>query len=85
MLHFTDAGVASCYDVAQCVLETLQRSNVAPAGAAVLPVDSNAYPRPVRRPRVSVLDKHAGWGAIEITPLHWRVGVAASTLELLHA
>ncbi len=85
VLHFTDAGVASWYDVAECVLETLRGANAAGADAAVLPVDSSAYPRPARRPRVSLLDKHAGWDALGITPVHWRTGVAASTLELLHA
>lgn len=85
VLHFTDAGVVSWYDVAQCVLETLQQANVAGAGAAILPVDSSAYPRPAQRPRLSLLDKHAGWDALGITPTHWRAGVAASTLELLDA
>lgn len=55
------------------------------AGVAVVPVDSNAYPRPARRPRVSLLDKHAGWDALGVSPVHWRLGVAALTLELLHA
>ena len=85
VLHFTDAGVASWYDVAECVLEALQRSGVAGAGAAVVPVNSSAFPRPARRPRVSLLDKHSGWAALGSTPAHWRAGVIASTHELIHA
>jgi dTDP-4-dehydrorhamnose reductase len=85
ILHFTDAGVASWYDVAECVLETLQKAGAAGSGAAVLPVDSDTFPRPARRPRVSILDKHFSWSVLDITPVHWRNGVSASTLELLNA
>lgn len=83
--HFTDAGVASWYDVAQCVLDTLQRDGMREPGTAVVPVPTTAFPRPARRPRVSVLDKHATWEALKITPQHWRVGVAASTREIANA
>ena len=85
LLHFTDAGVASWYDVAVCVVETLQRAGRAGEGAGVLPVDSSAFPRPAKRPRVSLLDKHATWNATGFTPPHWRDGVMASTNELIHA
>jgi len=83
--HFTDAGVASWYDVAQCVLDTLQRDGLREPGTAVVPVSTTTFPRPARRPRVSLLDKHATWQALKLTPQHWRVGVAASTRELANA
>lgn len=83
--HFTDAGAASWYDVAQCVLDTLQRDGMREPGTAVIPVPTSAFPRPARRPRVSLLDKHATWEALKLTPQHWRVGVAASTRELANA
>ena len=83
--HFTDAGVASWYDVAQCVLDTLQHNGLREPGTAVIPVPTTAFPRPARRPRVSLLDKHASWAALRLTPQHWRVGVAASTRELANA
>ena len=85
LLHFTDAGVASWYDVADCVLEALRNAEVAGDGAEVLPVDTSAFPRPARRPRISLLDKHSSWAALGFTPPHWRVGVIASTNELIHA
>ncbi|MBC8088131.1 MAG: dTDP-4-dehydrorhamnose reductase [Phycisphaerae bacterium] len=83
--HFTDAGAASWYDVAQCVLETLQRDGIREPGTAVIPVPTTAFPRPARRPRVSLLDKHATWESLKLTPQHWRVGVAASARELANA
>lgn len=83
--HFTDAGVASWYDVAWCVLDTLQRDGMREPGTNVIPVPTSAFPRPAQRPRISLLDKHATWSALGMTPQHWRVGVAASTRELANA
>ena len=85
MLHVTDAGVASWYDVACCVLETLQIEGRAPQGAAVSPVDSSAFPRPAARPKVSILDTHETRKTLRWTPPHWRVGVIASTREWLRS
>lgn len=85
LFHFTDAGVASWYDVAQCVLDTMQRDGLREPKAAVVPVATAEFPRPAVRPRVSLLDKHATWKALDFTPQHWRVGVAASTREMIHA
>ena len=85
LFHFTDAGVASWYDVAQCVLDTMQRDGLREPKADVAPVATADVPRPATRPRVSILDKHATWKALDIVPQHWRVGVAASTREMIHA
>lgn len=85
IFHFTDAGVASWYDVAHCVLETMQRDGLREPKADVAPVATTEFPRPAARPRVSLLDKHATWKALDIAPQHWRIGVAASTREMLHA
>ena len=83
--HFTDAGVASWYDVAQCVLETLRTLGKVGADVAVTPVDSNAFPRPAARPPISVLDKHSTWTRAGYLPRHWREGVIASTRALTNA
>jgi len=85
ILHFTDAGVASWFDVAATVLETLRSAGRLPEGASVVPIATADYPTPARRPPYSVLDKHDSWQAIGYVPPHWRNGVVASTLELLNA
>lgn len=83
ILHFTDAGVASWYDVAECVRETLlQAGEILPA-ARVSPLSTERVPRPAFRPRCAVLDKHSTWLQLGYTPPHWRVGVAESTRELI--
>jgi dTDP-4-dehydrorhamnose reductase len=85
LLHFTDAGVASWFDVAMTVMETLDERGKLGAGAAVTPIRSDQFPTAARRPRYSVLDKHESWTAIGYLPPHWRKGVIDSTHELLNA
>ena len=85
MLHFTDAGVASWFDVAVAVLETVRAAGRLPEGASVAPISTSEYPTPARRPAYSVLDKHESWRAIGYVPPHWRDGVIRSTSELLNA
>jgi dTDP-4-dehydrorhamnose reductase len=84
-LHFTDAGVASWFDVATVILETLRVAGRLPDGASVSPIPTSEYPLPARRPAYSVLDKHDSWRALEYVPPHWRDGVIRSTSELLNA
>ncbi len=84
-LHFTDAGVASWFDVAVAVLETLRGAGRLPEAGAVVPIHSGEYPTPARRPAYSVLDKHDSWRALGFVPPHWRDGVIQSTSELLDA
>jgi dTDP-4-dehydrorhamnose reductase len=84
-LHFTDAGVASWYDVAVAVMDALRAAGRLASGASVEPISSRERPSIARRPAYSVLDKHESWRAIGFVPPHWREGVVASTHELLNA
>ena len=83
LLHFTDAGVASWYDVATAVLDVMRGLGRAGEGASVVPVGTEEFPRPAKRPQFSVLDKRASWASIGYVPPHWREGVVASTNEVL--
>jgi dTDP-4-dehydrorhamnose reductase len=85
LLHFTDAGVASWFDVAVAVLETLERAGRLGAGAAVTPIRSDQFRTAARRPQFSVLDKSESWNAIGYLPPHWRTGIIDSTHELMNA
>ena len=85
VLHFTDSGVASWFDVAVAVRRALQHAGRLGGGASVAPVDSMESPRPAVRPAYSVLDKHDSWRVIGYTPPDWVEGVTASVSELLHA
>ncbi len=79
VLHATDAGAATWFDVACCVLDTLQQSGRSVANATVIPVSTSEYPRAAARPSVSILDTHTTRLALEWTPPHWRTGVASTT------
>ena len=83
ILHFTDAGVASWYDVATVVLEAMRDVGRAPESSGVMPVGTDEFPRPAKRPQFSLLDKRSSWASIGFVPPHWRVGVVASTSEVL--
>ncbi|MCZ8204109.1 dTDP-4-dehydrorhamnose reductase [Gemmatimonas sp.] len=86
--HVTDTGVASWYDVACCVADALRRTGHLPIGAEVTAVSSEAFPRPAKRPRLSILDTHATRDRLRWEPPHWRHGVIRSTeqcLSLLHS
>jgi dTDP-4-dehydrorhamnose reductase len=85
LLHFTDAGVASWFDVATCVHGLLRDAGRIGEDVPVVPVGTEEFPRPARRPRVAVLDKHESWARIGWTPPHWRVGVGATVQEILDA
>ena len=85
VLHFTDAGVASWFDVAEVVHAVLKQEGSLGAGASVVPRLTDEAPRPAARPHFSVMDKHASWEAIGFVPPHWRDGVIASTREALRS
>ena len=61
--HWTDAGVASWYDFAECVRAI--GSRIAPgAWARIVPIAAVEYPTPARRPAFGVLDKSSAWKEI---------------------
>ncbi|MBK8481021.1 MAG: dTDP-4-dehydrorhamnose reductase [Proteobacteria bacterium] len=70
--HFTDAGIASWYDLAVAVREEAEALGLIAAPAPVFPIPSSAMLRPARRPACSVLDKRPTWTALDHTPVHWR-------------
>lgn len=79
--HYTDAGVASWYDLAHAVREitqTLSGETLAP----VYPIRTEDYPTPAQRPAYSVLDKTATTALIGPAP-HWREALSEVLRELL--
>jgi dTDP-4-dehydrorhamnose reductase len=70
--HWTDSGVASWYDFAVAIAEEAAAAGKGSATVDVIPIGSEDYPTPAKRPRFSVLDKTATCAALELTPRHWR-------------
>jgi dTDP-4-dehydrorhamnose reductase len=72
LYHWTDAGVATWYDLAVAVLEYGSALGLVRRPVSIRPVRSCDYPLGARRPAMSVLDKTATWAILRRTPIHWR-------------
>jgi dTDP-4-dehydrorhamnose reductase len=70
--HHTDAGVASWYDFAQAIAEDAHAMGLLKSEARVLPIRTEDYPTPARRPAFSVLDKTSTWAILGRPSPHWR-------------
>jgi len=80
--HWTDAGVASWYDLAEAVRDEALALGM-PIRAAVLPIRTEDYPTPAKRPGFAVLDKTATW-AITGPARHWRSELRDCLAEMAH-
>ena len=72
MLHWSDAGAASWYDVAVAVGELAQELGLLERPAAVNPLTTAEYPLPAQRPSYSLLDCSTTRQALDLPALHWR-------------
>ena len=70
--HWTDAGVASWYDLAVAIGEEARALGLLTRDVPVIPIATADYPTPARRPGMAVLDKAATW-AVTGPADHWRV------------
>jgi dTDP-4-dehydrorhamnose reductase len=82
--HWTDAGVASWYDFAVAIAEEAATVGLLPANIEVLPISTDQYPTPARRPRYSVLDK-SSLIALGVRPIHWRATLREVLREIGNA
>jgi dTDP-4-dehydrorhamnose reductase len=79
--HFTDAGVASWYDLAVSVYDFGRANGVLAAPLRILPIATADYPTPARRPAYSVLDKSATWPLLRCPVEHWRHRLASELAQ----
>lgn len=83
--HWTDAGVASWYDLAEAVRRLGQTRGLVPSNARVVPISTLEYPTPARRPAYSVLDKSSTWSILGRTSRHWLDTLDEVLAECAHA
>jgi dTDP-4-dehydrorhamnose reductase len=69
--HWTDAGVASWYDLAVAIQEEALGLGLLTRAVPVRPIATSDYPTPAQRPAYSVLDKRSTW-ALAGEARHWR-------------
>ena len=72
VLHWSDAGAASWYDVAVAVGELGLELGLLERAAAVNPISTADYPTPAQRPSFSLLDCTGTRKALDLPPTHWR-------------
>ncbi|HLZ85447.1 MAG TPA: dTDP-4-dehydrorhamnose reductase [Caulobacteraceae bacterium] len=83
--HHTDAGVASWYDFAQAIGEDGHAAGLLERAPRVLPIRTEDYPTPARRPAFSVLDKTSTWAILGRPSPHWRCALRAVLRRLASA
>jgi dTDP-4-dehydrorhamnose reductase len=72
VLHWSDAGAASWYDVAVAVGELGMELGLLEQVAAVTPITTAQYPTPAQRPSYSLLDCSSSRQALGLAPTPWR-------------
>ena len=72
ILHWSDAGAASWYDLAFEVGEIAVHLGLIQNPATVIPIKSSDYPTMAKRPLYSVLDSSITQKLIGVNPLNWR-------------
>jgi len=82
VLHWSDAGAASWYDVAVAVGELGQQLGLVEQPAAVRPITSAEYPTPARRPGYSLLACSSSRALLGLEPTHWRTALRQLLAQL---
>jgi dTDP-4-dehydrorhamnose reductase len=72
VLHWSDAGAASWFDVAVAVGELAQELGLLQQPAPVNPLTTAEYPLPAQRPSYSLLDCSSSRRALQLAPTPWR-------------
>ncbi len=72
LYHWTDAGVASWYDFAFAIQEQALEYGLLEEAVPIVPVSTQQYPTPAKRPPCSLLDTQKLVRACELEPLNWR-------------
>ena len=72
VLHWSEAGAASWYDVAMAVGELGVELGLLERMAAVKPITTADYPTPAQGPSYSLLDCTGSRKDLDLPPTHWR-------------
>ena len=81
ILHWSDAGVASWFDIAVAVGELAKELGINKKEAFVLPINTSEYPTPAQRPKFSLLDTKHTSSLLDINPIHWRKNLKNILIE----
>ena len=72
ILHYSDSGIASWYDVAVAVSEIAFKKGLIKKMANIKPIVSSQYPTKALRPSYSVLETNLTKKILKLNNLNWR-------------
>jgi dTDP-4-dehydrorhamnose reductase len=81
ILHWSDAGVASWFDIAVAVGELAKEIDINKKDAIVLPINTSEYPTLAQRPKYSLLNTNNTSSLLDINPIHWRKNLRNILIE----
>ena len=71
IIHFSDCGVTSWYDVAIKLQEFFIDLNLIKNPIDIFPIKTKEYPTPAKRPRYSILDCDKTYETLNLKKIHW--------------
>ena len=75
LMHWSDAGAASWYDVSVAVGRIGHELGLVEEPARVDPITTENYPTPATRPGYSLLDCTSTRHALNLDPVHWQLAL----------
>lgn len=80
--HWADAGQASWYEFAEAICDEARNRGLVTQPVAIVPVSSQEYQTPARRPHYAVLDYSKAAVELGINPVSWREALAGVMREI---
>ncbi len=81
ILHWTNYGVASWYDIAFKIGQISNKIGLIDECALVKPIQTKNYPTPAKRPQYSVLDTFSTQSILDIKNNHWTLDLERDLYE----
>ena len=81
ILHWSDSGIASWYDVAEAVGDIAKELKIIKKKAFVNPISTAEYPTPAKRPKYSILDTRQTSKLLKFRPNYWRNNLRSILIE----
>ena len=82
ILHWTNDGIASWYDIAYSIGEIGKRIGLLKKPALIKPIRSEDYFTPAKRPHYSVLDTFSTQSILDIKNNHWSLDLERDLYEI---
>ncbi len=81
--HYSDAGIASWYDLAFAIGEIAESISLVNKKAIVRPITTLDYPTPAKRPKFSLLDSKETQKTLGYNHTHWRESLKDLLLKII--